>query len=164
MTRPPRRQERPPLHQVPLNHQIEVHQLSIQERQTIVTIIVGYTPNPEGLAALDAGIEEARRRKTSLVVLNSARGGSYTDINFASPEDLSRVEDALRDSGIDYEIEQKVTHKYPADAILDAANTHDAELIVIGLKHRRPTGKLIFGSNAQQVLLGAKSPVLAVKA
>lgn len=129
-----------------------------------MTIIVGYIPKPEGLAALHAAIGEAQRRKASLVVLNSSRGGSYTDINFASPEDLSRVEDALRDSGIDYELEQKVTHNYPADAILDAAERHEADLIVIGLRHRSPTGKLIFGSDAQRVLLQAKCPVLTVKA
>lgn len=129
-----------------------------------MTIVVGYTPKPEGLAALHAAIGEAQRRKALLVVLNSSRGGSQTDVNFASPEDLSRVEDALRESGIDYELEQKISDKYGADAILDAAERHNADLIVIGLRHRSPTGKFVFGSNAQRVLLEAENPVLAVKA
>jgi nucleotide-binding universal stress UspA family protein len=39
----------------------------------------------------------------------------------------------------------------------------DAELLVIGIKHRNPVGKLLLGSVSQQVLLECPKPVLAVK-
>ena len=38
-----------------------------------MTIIVGYVPTAEGRAALDAAVEEARRRGTRLLVLNASR-------------------------------------------------------------------------------------------
>ena len=50
-----------------------------------------------------------------------------------------------------------------ADDILQAATGEGAELIVIGLRHRSPVGKLLLGSTAQEVLLGAECAVLAVK-
>ena len=52
----------------------------------------------------------------------------------------------------------------PAEDLIAVADEVDADLIVIGLRRRTPVGKLIMGSNAQQVLLDASCPVLAVKA
>ena len=50
-----------------------------------------------------------------------------------------------------------------AEDLVSVAESHDAELIVIGLRRRTPVGKLILGSNAQRILLDASCPVLAVK-
>ena len=47
--------------------------------------------------------------------------------------------------------------------LLDAAEAADASLIVVGIRHRSPMGKLLLGSAAQQILLEAACPVLAVK-
>ncbi len=47
---------------------------------------------------------------------------------------------------------------------MQAAIDEDAGLLVIGLRKRTPTGKFLLGSNAQEILLDAPCPVLAVKA
>ena len=49
-----------------------------------------------------------------------------------------------------------------SDELLDLAGELDAELIVIGLRRRSAVGKLLLGSAAQNVLLNATVPVLAV--
>ncbi len=50
-----------------------------------------------------------------------------------------------------------------AQEILRVAAETDAAVVVIGLRHRTPVGKMIMGSVAQQVLLDAHCAVLAVK-
>lgn len=50
-----------------------------------------------------------------------------------------------------------------ARELLTAMERPDAELLVIGIRHRSPVGKLLMGSVSQQVLLDCPKPVLAVK-
>lgn len=128
-----------------------------------MTIVVGYVPKPEGRAALEAATREARLRNERLYVLNSARGDAYVDPSLASREDLAEVRQLLEESGVPFEVEQHVRGRDGAEEVLAAARTHAASLLVIGLRRRSPTGKLIFGSDAQRILLDAPCPVLAVK-
>ena len=44
-----------------------------------------------------------------------------------------------------------------------AAEECAADVIVVGVRHRTPVGKLLLGSVAQRVILDAPCPVLAVK-
>lgn len=132
--------------------------------ETVVTIVVGYIPRPEGLAALDAAIAEAKLHGAKLVVVNTGHHGDYTHPNFAAPADLEALDAQLTEAGIEHEVRQPTRGRAPADELLDAAEEVDALLIVIGLRRRSPVGKLITGSTAQQVLLDSGCPVLAVKA
>lgn len=50
----------------------------------------------------------------------------------------------------------------PADVILEEADARDAELIVLGSRGAGAVPRLLFGSVAEQVLLGASCPVLVV--
>jgi len=49
------------------------------------------------------------------------------------------------------------------EELLTAMDSPDAELLVIGIRHRNPVGKLLLGSVAQRLLLECPKPVLAVK-
>ena len=122
-------------------------------------VVVGYVAKPEGEAAVEQGIAEAKLRNATLIVVNSHRGGREfdDDTSVQSDRDLTELEARLKESGLEYEVRQLVRGFEPAEDL------SDAYLIVIGLRRRTPVGKLILGSNAQRILLDAHCPVLAVK-
>jgi len=129
------------------------------------TVVVGYVPKPEGEAALTAAIAEAKLRSSTLVVVNSHRGGDSFDgaQSVKSGSEMEAVTQRLEGAGVDFEVRQLVRGFEPAEDLIGIAESMDAELIVIGLRRRTPVGKLILGSNAQRILLDARCPVLAVK-
>lgn len=130
------------------------------------TVVVGYVPKPEGEAALAAGINEAKLRGSTLIVVNSHRGGQDFDGAAASDaeRDMAGIKATLEAAGVEHDIRQLVRGFEPAEDLISIAEANNAELLVIGLRRRSPVGKLILGSNAQRVLLDAPCPVLAVKA
>lgn len=129
-----------------------------------MTIVCGYVPNPQGLAAVDAAIVEAERRGEKLVVVNSGVMGDYSGPSFAEPRDLDALDAQLTERGIEHDVRQMTGGLAPAEEILSVADEVGADLIVIGVRRRSPLGKLVTGSTAQHVLLDALCPVLAVKA
>jgi nucleotide-binding universal stress UspA family protein len=129
-----------------------------------MTILVAYVPRPEGQAALDKGMEIAKRRNERLVVVNASPGGAKEDAAMADVPDVERVEKLLRESGHDAEFKQFVRGKNAVEEIEAMVDSLPARLLVIGLRKRSPVGKLIMGSVAQELLLSVSCPVLAVKA
>ena len=125
-------------------------------------IVIGYSADRFGRAALEHGIAEAKLRNTSLLVINSTSGESYVDPGFARGDEVHDVERHLQECGVEFELVQPVGVD-TATQLLTAMDRPDAELLVIGIRHRSPVGKLLLGSVSQQLLLECPKPVLAVK-
>jgi nucleotide-binding universal stress UspA family protein len=125
-------------------------------------IVIGYSADRFGTAALEHGIAEAKLRQTNLLVINATRGDALADPRFAQSEEVHDVQDRLNRCGVEFELTQPVGVD-AADELLKAMEKDDAELLVVGIRHRSPVGKLLLGSVAQQVLLECPKPVLAVK-
>ena len=125
-------------------------------------IVVGYSADAFGRAALEHGIAEAKVRGTGLRVINSTSGSSYVDTHFAQSGEVHNIEEHLENCGVPYELSQPVGVD-TAEELLKAMDRPDADLLVIGIRHRSPVGKLLLGSVSQQLLLECPKPVLAVK-
>ncbi|WP_104168525.1 universal stress protein [Arthrobacter sp. SX1312] len=127
------------------------------------TIVVGYVPNALGEAAVSQAVEEARRREAELVVINTTRADRLVNPAYADADDVSKLDALLRATGVPFSVRHSISEATAAEEVVDTAEELGAELIVIGLRHRTPVGKLIMGSTAQTILLSARCNVLAVK-
>jgi nucleotide-binding universal stress UspA family protein len=87
---------------------------------------------------------------------------SFTDNpSGASATQLAPVRaasDRFDEAGVEYEVTESSGD--PAEAIIDAADEADADLIVIGGRKRSPAGKALFGSVTQTVILNAGRSVM----
>ena len=65
------------------------------------TIVVGYVPSPEGEAALDRAVDEAKLRGSNLLVVNSQRGGRTADYEemALTNEQVQVIHDRLHAAG-----------------------------------------------------------------
>jgi nucleotide-binding universal stress UspA family protein len=125
-------------------------------------IVVAYSPDEYGTAALEHAADLARADGASLVVVNATRGDAYVDRRYAPDADVAALEERLRAEGIDVTVHHNTVPDIP-DAVLKAARDADAVLVVVGIRRRSPVGKVLLGSVAQRVILDADCPVLAVK-
>lgn len=94
-------------------------------------------------------------------VVNSLRGRDATkqrDIT-AGQEAIDAIADEL-DCEVD--THQLVRGNDPATDVLKLADEEDPDELVIGINKRNPTGKVIFGSTAQDILLDSDRPVVCV--
>ncbi|EMA19495.1 MULTISPECIES: universal stress protein [Haloarcula] len=71
---------------------------------------------------------------------------------------VRRAREVLEDAGVEVALEESSGE--PADAILRLADEHDADMIVVAGRKRTPTGKVLFGSVTQSVILGTDRSVL----
>jgi nucleotide-binding universal stress UspA family protein len=125
-------------------------------------IVVGWTPNSYGRAAVRAAVKEAQLRGQRLVVVNATKGDALVDERYAADSDRAALESELTASGVPYELRQSMGPDV-GEQVLAVAEEVAASMVVIGLRRRSPVGKLLMGSVAQRILLTADCPVLAVK-
>ena len=126
-------------------------------------VLVGYIPTPEGIAALDYAIGYAEQNSARLTVVNTGKDGDYAHPQFATAEDVDTIDDLVASRNVEHTIVRPADGKPAAEAILDTATQVGADIIVIGVRRRSPVGKMLTGSTAQAIILGADCPVLAVK-
>lgn len=124
-----------------------------------MSVVLSYIPSPEGRGALAFGFVEAHMRATELVVI--AEGDSASEPDF---EAAIREAQAVAQAGdVQWRLAVNTADRTHAENLIDASYEADVELLVLGMKRRSPVGKLLLGSMAQQVLLDAHCPVVAVK-
>lgn len=123
-----------------------------------MAVVAGFILNHESRAALNAAVEEAQARQRRLIVVVHTPVGRDEQLD----EAMNEARELTADAGLDVDVRANTSEDF-AEGILAVVNEVSPVLIVIGLRRRSVTGKLILGSNAQRILLDSPTPVLAIK-
>ena len=128
-------------------------------------ILVGYEESRVAEAALKVALKHARAFGAELFIVTSLDQGHEL-----AKEDIESAEDKLAKLKITHKIDDIPceTHAIvsllsPGEDLIEFARDNDIDEIVIGVKKRSKVGKLVFGSNAQYVILEADCKVVTVK-
>jgi nucleotide-binding universal stress UspA family protein len=76
---------------------------------------------------------------------------------------LAYVKESFKKEGIPCETHVLVRGVSPGEDIVDFAKDQKVDEIVIGIEKKSKVGKLLFGSNAQHIILESPCPVVSVK-
>ena len=88
---------------------------------------------------------------------------------------MPRKDFEIAENNIEYEKNRLADKKIPCESMLSVrglqagedlvqlAEEHKVDEIIIGVRRRSKVGKLLFGSTAQYVILNAPCPVVSVK-
>jgi len=98
-----------------------------------------------------------------VVAVNSLPGGDATSAgDVRDGEDALNVASVRLSAACTVETHQFVRGNDPAEDLLAAVEAEDADELVLGVRKRNPTAKVVFGSVAQSVLLNANVPMRVV--
>jgi nucleotide-binding universal stress UspA family protein len=129
-----------------------------------MTVLLAYIDSPEGDAALDVAIGEARQRATDAVVVNVTQPGGGGDSPVSAEQGLDAVAARFQAAGVEVDVRQLPAGTDRAGDILAVVEELEPELVVIGMRPRTPVGKLVMGSTLTRLLRGVACPLLVVKA
>ena len=130
-----------------------------------MTIVVAIDKSERFDRIVDFAINEGKLRGEKLAFTHSLFGGDKTTL-----EEIKQGEELLENAAkraekaeVEFETHLLVRGKEPEEDIVEFAKEVNASMIIIGVRKRSPTGKLLFGSVAQQVILNAEQPVVCIK-
>lgn len=128
-------------------------------------IMVAYNSSNAAKEVLKLAKEHAKAFAAKIFVVTS-----LTQSGVLKLEDIQEVEIglenlkvALKKDGIECETHAVVSSLPPGESLLQFSKENEIDEILIGVRKRSRTGKLLFGSNAQHIILNAPCPVVAVK-
>lgn len=144
------------------------------------TILVAIGPEDEEHVdeLIEATIDIAGPTEATVVMFYALSNEEYEEVmeefgldptgDRLSPTDLAdrtdlvaRATELLDAADIAHDVRGAVGHG--AEAILSEASALAADMVVVGGRRRSPTGKAVFGSTSQEVMLNAPCPVLYVR-
>jgi nucleotide-binding universal stress UspA family protein len=128
--------------------------------------LVGYDGSNVAKDAMKLAFKRAKIQAANVEVVKTV-----TQSHALKYEEIRRQEHALEnevkelcdDDAVSYQTHLLVTHQTPGEAIIEFANDHEIDEIIIGVRRRSKVEKLVFGSTAQYIILNSPCPVLSIR-
>ena len=116
-------------------------------------------------AVLEVAKKHAKAFNATLYIASSMEKVSEKEqVNLEKVEkQLAYVKETLNAEGIACETHILVRGLTPGEDIVEFAADRKVDEIIIGIEKKSKVGKLLFGSNAQHIILESHCPVVSVK-
>ena len=128
-------------------------------------ILVGYEESKVADEALKVAVTHARAFNADIFIVTALEQS-----HDLKQDDILAVEDKLENLITTHKINDlycetyaSVSYLTPGENLVEFARNNNLDEIVIGVRRGSKVGKLIFGSNAQYIVLSAPCPVVTVK-
>ena len=128
-------------------------------------ILVAYDDSKVSKSVLGLARKHANSFKAEIFFMTSMKQGpelKKEDIEKIESE-LEKIKKSFKSEGYLCESQASVCIKSPGEELVEFAKNNNVDEIIIGIKKKSKVGKLMFGSNAQYVILNAHCPVVTVK-
>ena len=127
-------------------------------------ILVGYDGSPAALTAVNLSVKYAKAFNARILLVTSLVGGTMDNGNeiHHAEEEFETIKELFAKENIPCTTDMLISGLSAGDDILRYAEENQVDHIILGIKKKSRTGKLLFGSNAQYVILNAHCPVITV--
>jgi nucleotide-binding universal stress UspA family protein len=130
-----------------------------------MNLMVAYDGSAAGKKALSVARQHAKAFGANVYVVSCLEGDIERRL-----EEIATVEGYLNDArtffigeGVLCETQILTERGNPGENLIQFADRKDIDEIFVGIKKKSRVEKLVFGSNAQYVILEARCPVVTVK-
>ena len=128
-------------------------------------ILVGFDGSNTSKEALDLACTYAKAFSADIEIATSMEEGNAEDVQQIrlAEKELEWAESHVRTQGISVKSHLLIRGMTPGEDLVKFATDNTVDAFFIGVRRRSKVGKLLFGSNAQYIILKAPCPVMTVK-
>lgn len=128
-------------------------------------ILVGYDGTSSAKEALNLAKSHAKAFDASVEVVTSMHKGTESERKAIEQAErgLAYAKSLFDEDDIACGTHLLIRGVSPGEDLIEFANEHSVDEIIVGVNRRSKVGKLLLGSTAQYVILQARCPVVTIK-
>ncbi|MBF0235282.1 MAG: universal stress protein [Desulfamplus sp.] len=126
-------------------------------------ILVSYDTDVRTSAVMDLALKKAKQSGASVFLLKTCDSDAPQEEIIEVEKKLSYHKEAFDQQGVQCEVHVLIRGLTPGEDVVRFAKEKAVDEIIYGIQKESKVKKLVFGSNAQYIILEAHCPVLTVK-